>query len=429
MSKIVKINKKGNKSLYGSFLWMTLVPLVLSGIAMMFFCSRFIRNNMYEESKVDLNNVALTYLAALDSMYDGDFKMSIDDNVASMYKGDSMLSGDFSYIDDIKSRTGIEISLFIEDTRFLTTIFDKNNVRMVGVGANEATVEQVVKNGKDAFYTNVRIGGKDYCAYYFPLTNSDGSIVGMVETAKETGMINDNINSFLKRNLIVMLLGILVTAFFIVRFASSIMLVIKKMMEYMKELAQDKLNISMDPLVMYREDELGEMGRLLVKLQLALKKLIERDVLTGLYNRRSAEKRVDDIEDQGIKYSVAIGDIDFFKKFNDTFGHECGDVVLKYVARLLNESMSGKGFAARWGGEEFLLVFENIGIDDAYAILMGIRENLHNSAAEYQGDEHKVTMTFGVEEKREDLTIGKLICAADDKLYEGKKSGRDRVIK
>ena len=197
----------------------------------------------------------------------------------------------------------------------------------------------------------------------------------------------------------------------------------------MKELAANNLSASLDESVSHRGDELGVMGRFMITLQNALKKLIERDVLTGLYNRRSAEKKIDEIENGCRTYCVSIGDIDHFKKFNDTFGHECGDVVLREVAHLLNDQMKGKGFVARWGGEEFLLVYENADIDSAYVALLDIREALHVKDVEYNGEIHKVTMTFGVEEKQQGVPINQLIRAADDKLYEGKQSGRDRVCR
>ena len=87
-----------------------------------------------------------------------------------------------------------------------------------------------------------------------------------------------------------------------------------------------------------------------------------------------------------------------------------------------------EGFVARWGGEEFLLVFVNVGIEEAYDALMIIRQALHDKDVEYDGQIHKVTMTFGAAQKTEGIAINHLIRQADDKLYEGKQGGRDRVL-
>lgn len=430
MKKLVKIEKKGNTSLYGSFLTMTLLPFILAGIVMMLVCSYSVKVSIKDEVREDLKNVANLVLASYDAMYEGDYNVVVDGDEVIFYKGVRKMSGKYAFLDKVKEQTGVEVSLFFLNSRVLTTITDKEGLRMDNTGASDAIVESVIEQTTPQFYDNVVIAGRDYYVYYAPIFSSDGqTCLGMVGTARTTEEVGKQINKSVMRNVAVMLVMIAITAFCILKFASGIMLVIKKMMEFMRELSQNNLGVQMDPLVSYRPDEMGEIGRSLVKLQLSLRKLIERDALTGLYNRRSADKRVDDIEEMGFKYSVAIGDIDFFKKFNDNFGHECGDVVLKEVAKLLNDAMTGRGFVARWGGEEFLMVFENADIDEAYVALLNVRDKLHENKVEYNGQEHSVTMTFGVAEKQEGVPINKLICAADEKLYEGKQNGRDRVIR
>ena len=166
----------------------------------------------------------------------------------------------------------------------------------------------------------------------------------------------------------------------------------------------------------------------MVKVQTALRRQIERDPLTGLFNRRSGEKRLDELQASGQPYALAIGDIDFFKKFNDNFGHECGDEVLKTVARVLSDSMAQQGFVIRWGGEEFLIAFAN-----ATALTAGVKageilQKVRDTKVEYNGQFHSVTMTFGIAEGYSDKPISGQINAADAKLYEGKEAGRNRVV-
>ena len=240
--------------------------------------------------------------------------------------------------------------------------------------------------------------------------------------------IEKTIHLAVYKNIAIMLLALLLTAAFIIRFASKIVMVIKKIMEFLKEISLGNLSTELDPLVFSREDELGEMGRFTVKVQAALRKLIERDALTGLYNRRSAEKKLDVIQASGVSYAVAIADIDFFKKFNDNFGHDCGDVVLKEVARVLNDGMRGRGFAARWGGEEFLLVFENSEKLAAGIAADEILQNIRDNKVVHNGKEHAVTMTIGIAQGDSGQPINLQVKEADEKLYEGKESGRNRVI-
>ncbi len=433
--KLARVTKKGNRSFYIEFLMMTLVPLIVCGIVMIMVCSNSVRNGMTVEAEEDLKNVALAVRMAFDEAYPGEFKAVAENGGIALYKGETLISDKYDLIDGIEQKSRLEISIFSMDTRMLTTLKDKSGTRLTDISmetrvASDRIVQDVYHDHKSMFYDNVSIDGVEYYAYYEPVMSDDGSTcLGMIGVAKPATELKSRINSSVNRNIIVMLLAILITSFFILRFANSLVTVVKHMLDFMKNLADNKLDSKLNPSVVQREDELGEMGRNLNSLQIALRRLIERDVLTGLFNRRSAEKKIDAIEDSGVRYCVAIGDIDHFKKFNDTFGHECGDVVLREVAHLLNDGMNKReGFVARWGGEEFLLVFVNAGIDEAYDGLMLIRQALHDKEVEYDGHIHKVTMTFGAAEKTDGVAINHLIRAADDKLYEGKQGGRDRVI-
>ena len=431
--KLARVTKKGNKSFYIEFMLMTLAPLIVCGIVMIIVCSRSMSKAIKDDVSDNLKNVAHTIQLAYDMRYPGNWNVKSEgDNVkdVTLYKGGETVSGKYDFIDSISEESQLEISIFYMDTRLLTTIRGNDGERLEMTVASDKIVDDVYRGKASVFYDNVRIASTDYYAYYAPIMSEDGSeCLGMIGVAKPSDALKDTISSSINRNILVMILGILVTSFFITRFANGIVTIIKRMLDFMKALSANRLDVKLDATVAQREDELGEMGRNLNSLQIALRRLIERDVLTGLYNRRSAEKRIDDIEGSGVKYCVAIGDIDHFKNFNDTFGHECGDVVLREVALLLNEGMNGReGFVARWGGEEFLLVFSNCGIDEAYDALMLIRQALHDKEVEYDGQIHKVTMTFGAAEKTEGIPINHLIRNADDKLYEGKQGGRDRVI-
>ena len=159
--------------------------------------------------------------------------------------------------------------------------------------------------------------------------------------------------------------------------------------------------------------------------------LVEQDALTSLANRRSGDKKlreiVRDSAATGKDFCIAIGDIDFFKKVNDTYGHECGDLVLKNVAYRLRSHMHGSGIASRWGGEEFLLIFEDKNVEESMKILDEIMDDIRTLENEYDGHRIKVTMTFGLTRgNTEDVTA--LLRSADEKLYEGKTTGRNRII-
>lgn len=163
------------------------------------------------------------------------------------------------------------------------------------------------------------------------------------------------------------------------------------------------------------------------------KKLISQantDALTGLYNRRKGreymEELLDTPSDKG--FAVCICDIDFFKKVNDNYGHDIGDAVLKALADCFKTEISDNTFIARWGGEEFLIVFANTNGDEACAHLQNIQKKVREIRIPANGTELSITMTFGLAEYDYNGDIDFILKEADSKLYIGKENGRDRIV-
>lgn len=172
-----------------------------------------------------------------------------------------------------------------------------------------------------------------------------------------------------------------------------------------------------------------QIERKLKKYNEELQTAASTDALTKLWNRhylmRYMEKKVKEPLDF---MSIAIGDIDYFKKVNDTYGHECGDEVLRCLARIIESNMGGNGVTARWGGEEFIFVFEHANGDEAKIKLSMVQDAIRKAVIKYGDLELKITMTFGLVEYDPNLMLHENIKIADDRLYVGKESGRDRII-
>lgn len=424
--KIVKINKKGKGSLYSTFLNMTLIPLCLFGIIATLFVSYSVKRNTEEEIHYDLRNMADAIAGAYDQFYEGDYNVLVLKKSTTLYKGETILSEKTEYIDSMKKSSGTDISIFFANTRMLTTMTDAEGNRYTNTAASDTITNDILIDGQLKFYDNVNIGGKPYYAYYMPLYNGSDR-VGMIGIAMQASDIAKRVRKSIYQCIAMLIVFMAITALVIINFSSKIMDIIQRILKFLKELTNDNLDSKLDEIVGKRTDELGEIGNASVKLQKSLKRLIEKDGLTNLFNRRTAEKKLDMLEMQGIKSSIAIGDIDFFKKFNDNFGHACGDAVLREVANTLNEGMRGKGYAARWGGEEFLLVFESCDETAAGVFTNQILDNVREKVVEYDGIPHSVTMTFGVAGRLPEDTIATQIRRADEKLYNGKEAGRNRV--
>ncbi len=127
--------------------------------------------------------------------------------------------------------------------------------------------------------------------------------------------------------------------------------------------------------------------------------------------------------------SVVMIDIDYFKKFNDTYGHSCGDAVLKQVARLIQASVRGNDLAARYGGEEFCVLLPEADADRARQAAERIRASVAATPTEYEGKSLTVTVSLGVAQydPARDVSGKSLIDRADKALYASKQDGRNRV--
>lgn len=159
--------------------------------------------------------------------------------------------------------------------------------------------------------------------------------------------------------------------------------------------------------------------------------LANTDPLTGLFNRRTMTEHVKEMYQDYVDYKkpfcLIICDIDDFKKINDTYGHDCGDEVLISISKKLSDIVRGHDFLCRWGGEEFLILLKNIEIDNARIIAERIREHIEAMKITYKDIHVHITMTFGVASAAESEDYEGLFKIADERLYEGKKSGKNIV--
>ena len=156
----------------------------------------------------------------------------------------------------------------------------------------------------------------------------------------------------------------------------------------------------------------------------------DHDLMTGLFNRRFFEHimKRNKTENENI-FTIAIFDIDDFKKVNDTFGHQAGDEVLKSVSSIIEKTSGNDYVSVRWGGEEFVLYMPETDEAKAYEHLESIRRNIENTVVEFEEQKIKVTITIGMCTGSNLTEYESIIKTADDKLYYGKRNGKNCVVK
>ncbi len=156
------------------------------------------------------------------------------------------------------------------------------------------------------------------------------------------------------------------------------------------------------------------------------------DALTGLYNRRSLYKMYDEIKDNG-NFCVVMGDIDNFKKINDTYGHFVGNEVLNYFSTVFREQIHSAfpkhGYVYRFGGEEFTIVVSNHSLEEVYQLLQSIEKFFNNkSIVTKEGMKLTISFSCSLTDRLNDELLDTTLKRADKMLYGVKNNGRGWIV-
>ena len=177
-----------------------------------------------------------------------------------------------------------------------------------------------------------------------------------------------------------------------------------------------------------------EKAHLLLQVANAAKeyeRLSKEDSLTGLSNRRELDRILSHEFERAVRngrpLSIALADIDFFKKINDLHSHAVGDEALRVVAHILKEGCRGIDMVGRYGGEEFVLVLPEADLEVARQICERLRVAIQQFDWQSKQSGLKLTMSFGLATLSDETSYERLVALADARLYKAKEGGRNRV--
>ena len=424
-----KRSRKGTIS--GQMYTIAILLVILFALVITVAGIPFLSGIMHDMAEKELRNACMSTALLMDATYSGDYRLTGSDSLY-FYKGDTDITMDYSVVDSIKESTDLDVSIFYKDTRILTTLTDENGARMVGTGIASQIYRTVYEGGQEAFYNNTMIFGTPYYTYYIPLVSSHGNIQGIIAAARPSANVNRTIRSYILilAGIALILTGLMI--FIVVGITKPMTRSIESIFKFVKEASGGNETVTLDENVLRRQDELGEIGESVLLMQRSMRSMMESDPLTGLFNRRSAHRKLAPIvakaKNSPDSFCICIGDIDFFKHVNDTYGHDAGDEVLIKIADIIKEHMKNYGFVARWGGEEFLMVFDRTSLLMAENSLWGLLDKIRAAEIRYDNYVIKVTMSYGVSEWDKEESVDALIRSADDKLYYAKNNGRNRVV-
>ena len=167
-----------------------------------------------------------------------------------------------------------------------------------------------------------------------------------------------------------------------------------------------------------------------LKRQSEMSEQLNRDILTGLYNRKAMVERLQRDLNRKKLLHLAVLDIDDFKRVNDSYGHFKGDEVLVFLGDLFSRCMGGSGYAVRYGGEEFILVFVDVTKENVFGILEHIQKQLleHGFVLGEDGKTTYITLSCGVARQEKGQALGDLLKQADKAMYKAKKNGKNNIV-
>ena len=178
-------------------------------------------------------------------------------------------------------------------------------------------------------------------------------------------------------------------------------------------------------------DRLSQRAEELRRSAEAASEMSMTDALTGLLNRyglhRALQRELSEARRYDRPLSCLLIDIDFFKAVNDTYGHAAGDTALRQAARVIADSVRGSDVVCRYGGEEFLILAPETGLEGARALAEKIRQAFPSRLFGDAGRVFPLTLSAGVAQLAPDESGNDMIARADDALYHAKQTGRDRV--
>lgn len=235
-------------------------PLIVLAIMSAFFSARTIRTGMQDEAIKRLEDIVGGVNNSLNALGEGDYRLDGE----TVYKGDINISDKLPHFESFAAESGIDITLFYGDTRRVTTLIDQTTgERMVGTQAADKVIAKVLEGGEKYVDKNLQLNGQPYFCCYIPLTNSDGTTVGMIFAGEPSSGIESYIRSEVIQTTLLNIVVILLGGILIIIFSRTLSKAIQSEENIIRQLAEGNLGIHVDDKLKMRSDELGSIAKAL----------------------------------------------------------------------------------------------------------------------------------------------------------------------
>lgn len=259
--------------LKGKILLVSLLPLIALGTILLLVSADRIANGIYDEAYVGMNATTLAVRDIFETGNEGQYHV---DEKGDLWKGDTLnISQATDIVDNIKENTGMDVTVFWGDTRILTSLVDDNGDRQIGTTASETVSRQVLEKGKPFYDRNVDILGTEYIVYYTPFYQEGSSeIVGMIFLGTPQKTVSAIINKARLQMFLIIIAVVIIATIITYLIVGNIVRVLRHGMGQLAELTEGSLNVEVDKETLARKDEIGDVGRSIVKLSEYLRKTV-----------------------------------------------------------------------------------------------------------------------------------------------------------
>ena len=376
-------------------------------------------------------------------------------------------------VEELKALFNSEVTIFHEETRIATTII-RDGQSIVGTTLDSG-IAKIVFNDKQEYLGDADVLGEKYKTFYMPLLNAENDAFAAAVIGIPLTELTEETNSSIRYGIILGLGGLAIAIILLYFMISSLSQPITILSGDLRNIANGNLGID---ITVKGNDEVGDLGESLQKVADTLHKLLSeinktigehekgnieyfldteeffgdyrvladnivelaalgmRDQLTGLPNRRAFDNRLEMEWNRSIRdhspLSILVLDVDKFKNYNDTFGHQQGDAALKTVAKTMRSSLKRPAdFPARWGGEEFVVLLPLTDSKGAVAVADNLRRDIEKAVIPCDDEKgEKITVSIGVSTQIpvQGSAAETFIPSADAALYKAKEMGRNRVV-
>lgn len=269
---------KRKRGLNIKLLVLTLLPALLVGVATLLISVSRMRSGMNDLSRERVVSLCNALKQSYVQMYRGNWEYNADTQI--LYKGVYNISDTYSMLDKISEEDNVEITIFWGDTRVITTVRNEDGSRFVNTQAGEAAINATLKGGEGYFNPNTVINGKPYYSYYSPLTNNDGSIVGMFFVGVPSDNVNSLINSASLSVMLVVIFLLVGTCVVVLFIALNLIKTINSCVNAVVTMEAGNLNVNAEVGFFDRGDELGMLAESINKMAGHFKSIIG-DIKSG----------------------------------------------------------------------------------------------------------------------------------------------------